>query len=161
MEAEAQCAELVRLGLVDGIVTDDSDVFLFGGTRVYRHVFNRTNLVECYLASDLERELLASDLVALFRRFSTSWGDQLHSVLANAIMVFLYNTKPGHIGDLRKFLIEARPILLEHQSVIALLRPQLLRQVRRERAQQQSDGTQNFLHRRRGDLGLHGVHLVE
>ncbi|MDN3581886.1 type IV secretory system conjugative DNA transfer family protein [Mucilaginibacter flavus] len=56
--------------------------------------------------SDIERELLASDLVALFKRFSTSWGDQLHSVLANAIMAFLYNTKPGHIGDLRKFLIE-------------------------------------------------------
>ncbi|GAB3910065.1 type IV secretory system conjugative DNA transfer family protein [Mucilaginibacter boryungensis] len=56
--------------------------------------------------SDLERELLASDLVALFRRFSTSWGDNLHSVLANAIMAFLYNSKPGHLGDLRKFLIE-------------------------------------------------------
>ncbi|WP_439695167.1 type IV secretion system DNA-binding domain-containing protein [Mucilaginibacter sp. AW1-7] len=56
--------------------------------------------------SDLERELLASDLVALFRRFSTSWGDQMHGVLANAIMAFLYNRKPGHIGDLRKFLIE-------------------------------------------------------
>jgi hypothetical protein len=56
--------------------------------------------------SDIERELLASDLVALFKRFSTSWGDQLHSVLANAIMALLYNTKPGHIGDLRKFLIE-------------------------------------------------------
>jgi hypothetical protein len=56
--------------------------------------------------TDLERELLASDLVALFKRFSTSWGDQLHSVLANAIMAFLYNTKTGHLGDLRKFLIE-------------------------------------------------------
>lgn len=58
--------------------------------------------------TDLERELLASDLVALFRRFSTSWGDQLHSVLANAIMAFLYNSIPGHIGDLRKFLIEPK-----------------------------------------------------
>jgi hypothetical protein len=56
--------------------------------------------------TELERELLASDLVALFKRFSTSWGDQLHSVLANAIMAFLYNTKIGHLGDLRKFLIE-------------------------------------------------------
>ncbi|MGY3214569.1 type IV secretory system conjugative DNA transfer family protein [Mucilaginibacter sp. HD30] len=56
--------------------------------------------------SDLEKELLASDLVALFRRFSTSWGDQMNSVFANAICAFVYNRKAGTIADLRKFLIE-------------------------------------------------------
>lgn len=56
--------------------------------------------------SDLERELLASDLVALFRRFSTSWGDQMNSVFANAICAFLYNTNIGTLGDLRRFFIE-------------------------------------------------------
>ncbi len=56
--------------------------------------------------TDLEKELLASDLVALFRRFSTSWGDQMNSVFANAIMAFVYNSKLYHLGDLRRFLIE-------------------------------------------------------
>lgn len=56
-EAEAECASLLSRSLVDGIVTDDSDVFLFGGSRIYRNMFNQTKYVECYLLSDLEKEL--------------------------------------------------------------------------------------------------------
>ncbi|XPS94441.1 DNA repair protein rad2 [Ascochyta lentis] len=67
MEAEAQCAELVTLGLVDGIVTDDSDTFLFGGTRVYKNMFNAAKFVECYLANDLTSEfsLTREKLIAI------------------------------------------------------------------------------------------------
>ena len=36
--------------------------------------------------SDLEKNLLASDLVSVFQRLSTSWGDQMTSVLNNAIL---------------------------------------------------------------------------
>ncbi|KIK62998.1 hypothetical protein GYMLUDRAFT_95656 [Collybiopsis luxurians FD-317 M1] len=56
MEAEAQCAELLALNLVDGIITDDSDVFLFGGQRVFKNMFNQSKTVECFLSSDLTRE---------------------------------------------------------------------------------------------------------
>jgi len=37
----------------------------------------------------LEKNLLASDLVSVFERWSTSWGDQMNSVLQNAILAFL------------------------------------------------------------------------
>ncbi|KAJ4477244.1 hypothetical protein J3R30DRAFT_3483602 [Lentinula aciculospora] len=57
MEAEAQCAELLSLNLVDAIITDDSDVFLFGGYRVFKNMFNQSKTVECFLLSDLNREL--------------------------------------------------------------------------------------------------------
>ena len=56
--------------------------------------------------SDLEKTLLASDLVAVFERLSTSWGDQMNSVLQNAILAFLESDRRGTLADLRSFLIE-------------------------------------------------------
>lgn len=58
MEAEAQCAKLAQLGLVDGIITDDSDVFLFGGGQCFKNIFNDAKYVECFLLADVERELM-------------------------------------------------------------------------------------------------------
>ena len=82
MEAEAQCAELVSLGLVDGIVTDDSDVFLFGGTRVYKNMFNQAKFVECYLASDLEKEysLTRPKLIAIAHLLGSDYTEGLPNV---------------------------------------------------------------------------------
>lgn len=56
--------------------------------------------------SDVEKNLLASDLVAVFQRLSTSWGDQMNSVLQNAILAFLESERGGTVADLRRFLIE-------------------------------------------------------
>ena len=56
--------------------------------------------------SDIEKEILSSDLVGIFRRLSTSWGDQMNSVLGNAILAFLESTEPATLIDLRRFLLE-------------------------------------------------------
>jgi hypothetical protein len=57
--------------------------------------------------SDFEKTLLASDLVSVFRRLSSSWGDQLNSVLNNAILAFLESSEGGTLADLRRFLLDA------------------------------------------------------
>lgn len=57
--------------------------------------------------SEAEREILASDLVGVFRRLSTSWGDQMTAVLGNAILAFLESPRGGTLVDLRRFLIDA------------------------------------------------------
>jgi DNA helicase HerA-like ATPase len=56
--------------------------------------------------SELEKTLLSSDLVATFRRLSTSWGDVMDSVLANAILAFLESSRGGTLFDLKRFLVE-------------------------------------------------------
>ena len=56
--------------------------------------------------STLEKNLLASDLVSVFQRLSTSWGDQMTSVLGNAVLAILESKRGGTLSDLRRFLIE-------------------------------------------------------
>ena len=54
----------------------------------------------------LEKNLLSSDLVATFRRMSTSWGDVMDSVLANAILAFVESSRGGTLFELKRFLVE-------------------------------------------------------
>lgn len=56
-EAESQCAFLEMIGLVDGVITEDSDVLLFGARKVYRNVFEKNRLAERYDMLVIEKEL--------------------------------------------------------------------------------------------------------
>ncbi|MBW0464154.1 hypothetical protein O181_003869 [Austropuccinia psidii MF-1] len=96
MEAEAQCAELLKLSLVDGIITDDSDVFLFGGGRVYKNMFNQNKFVECYLMSDLEKELSLDQekLIQLAYLLGSDYTDGLPGVGPVTAMEILNEFEP-------------------------------------------------------------------
>lgn len=95
MEAEAQCAELVGIGLADGIITDDSDVFLFGGTFVYKNMFNNKKYVECYKLSDLQHDLGMdrTKLVQLAYLLGSDYTDGLEGVGPVLAMEILSNFK--------------------------------------------------------------------
>lgn len=89
------------LGIIPAHRVDDV-VFLDPTDEEYSIGFN---ILSAH--SDFEKNLLASDLVSVFRRLSSSWGDQLNSVLNNAIRAFLESSRGGTISDLRRFLIDA------------------------------------------------------
>jgi DNA helicase HerA-like ATPase len=57
--------------------------------------------------SELEKNLISSDMVSVFQRLSTSWGDQMTAVLQNAILAMLESSRSGTLLDLRRFLVES------------------------------------------------------
>mmetsp|Transcript_10905 Transcript_10905/g.22305 ORF Transcript_10905/g.22305 Transcript_10905/m.22305 type:complete len:1255 (-) Transcript_10905:122-3886(-) len=89
-EAEAQCAALEQLGLVDGIVTEDSDVFIFGGKKIYKNIFDERLYAEAYMADDAEREMAINrnGMVALAMLLGSDYTEGVRGVgIVNAMEV--------------------------------------------------------------------------
>ncbi|KAM8714956.1 hypothetical protein ACLKA7_002066 [Drosophila subpalustris] len=55
MEAEAQCAFLNAVELTNGTITDDSDIWLFGGRTVYKNFFAQKKHVLEFRADQIEQ----------------------------------------------------------------------------------------------------------
>lgn len=95
--------------LIDRVISHVPDerlhdvVLIDPGDAEYPVGFNILNA-----RTDLERTLLSSDLIAVFRRLSTSWGDQMTSVLGNAVLAILESESGGTLLDLRRFLVEEK-----------------------------------------------------
>ena len=60
MEAEAQCAYLEQINLTDGTITDDSDIWLFGGKCVYKNFFNNNKRVLQFKSCDIQHHFKLS-----------------------------------------------------------------------------------------------------
>ena len=87
-----------------GIIPDDriDDVVLVDPSDVEFPV--SFNILQAQ--TNEEKNLLASDLVAVFHRLSSSWGEQMDTVLQNAILAVLKSGQGGTLLDLRRFLAE-------------------------------------------------------
>lgn len=100
MEAEAQCAELLTLKLVDGVITDDSDVFLFGGTKIYRNMFHDRKYVEFYDSGKITVDLGLDreNMIDLALLLGSDYTNGLKGMGPVSSMEVI-----AEFGDLRKF----------------------------------------------------------
>ena len=104
-EAEAQCATLETLGLVDGVVTEDSDVFLFGAKHVYRNIFEQKKYAERYRIDEIAAVLGVDrdGLISLALLLGSDYTLGVHGVgIVNAMEIV--NAFPGNGNEgLREF----------------------------------------------------------
>lgn len=100
-EAEAQCAELERAGIVDGVITEDSDVFLFGAKRVFKNIFVDRSYVEAYRMEDITTELGLdrSDLIDLALLLGSDYTTGVYGVgIVNGMEILKAFPKKNRLG---------------------------------------------------------------
>lgn len=81
-EADSQCGYLNMHDLVDGVITEDSDVFLFGASCVYKYLFSSKTTPEEYDMQEIST-LLGLDrckMVALAMLLGSDYTDGVYNV---------------------------------------------------------------------------------
>ncbi|KAL5506745.1 hypothetical protein EMCRGX_G008482 [Ephydatia muelleri] len=104
-EAEAQCAALELLDLTNGTITDDNDVFLFGGSTVYRHFFSQDHHPEKYTMDEIKGQIGLSreKLILLAYLLGSDYTDGLEGVGTVLAMEFLDEFKLDGFLSLQTF----------------------------------------------------------
>lgn len=99
-EAEAQCAFLDMNGLTHGTITEDSDIWVFGGQKVYKHFFNQERHCELYSAADLMRHfgLSREKMIAVAMMTGSDYTDGLENVGPVTSMEILAEFWPREAG---------------------------------------------------------------
>lgn len=82
MEAEAQCAFLNEINLTDGTITDDSDIWLFGGQTVYKNFFDQNKLVMEFKVDNIRKlfHLERNGLIQLSMLVGSDYTPGIHGI---------------------------------------------------------------------------------
>ncbi|KAF9663469.1 hypothetical protein SADUNF_Sadunf17G0053700 [Salix dunnii] len=115
MEAEAQCAYMELANYVDGTVTDDSDVFLFGGQSVYKNIFDDRKYVETYLMKDIEKQLGLSreKLIRMALLLGSDYTEGVSGIgIVNAIEVVTAFSEEDGLQKFRDWIESPDPAIL-------------------------------------------------
>ncbi|XP_050078962.1 uncharacterized protein LOC126565796 [Anopheles maculipalpis] len=96
MEAEAQCAFLNQIELTDGTITDDSDIWLFGGKKVYKNFFNQQKLVLEFTIESIEQmfHMDRKKLIQLALLVGSDYTTGIHGIGAVTALEILASFPP-------------------------------------------------------------------
>ncbi|XP_049537650.1 uncharacterized protein LOC125952292 [Anopheles darlingi] len=111
MEAEAQCAFLNQIELTDGTITDDSDIWLFGGQKVYKNFFNQQKLVLEFTIEGIEQafQMDRKKLIQLALLVGSDYTTGIHGIGAVTALEILASfpptpEQPGETSELMSML---------------------------------------------------------
>ncbi|XP_007031407.2 PREDICTED: DNA repair protein UVH3 [Theobroma cacao] len=120
MEAEAQCAYMELTNIVDGVVTDDSDVFLFGARSVYKNIFDDRKYVETYFMQDIEKEigLTREKLMRMALLLGSDYTEGVSGIgIVNAIEVLNAFPEEDGLHKFREWIESPDPAILGKLNV--------------------------------------------
>uniref|UniRef100_A0A8W7PZY4 XPG-I domain-containing protein n=1 Tax=Anopheles coluzzii TaxID=1518534 RepID=A0A8W7PZY4_ANOCL len=111
MEAEAQCAFLNQLDMTDGTITDDSDIWLFGGKKVYKNFFNQQKLVLEFTIEGIEQmfQMDRKKLIQLALLVGSDYTTGIHGIGAVTALEILASfpptpEQPGETSEMMSML---------------------------------------------------------
>ncbi len=105
-EADSQCAELVKCGIADGVLTEDMDIMTFGADKIYRNLtsYKKDNM---YI---LKKEVLNAlkinydEFVELCILFGCDYCDKIQDIKVDVIYNYFMKHKniPDTVNAMRK-----------------------------------------------------------
>ncbi len=94
-EADSQCAELVKCGLADGVLTEDMDIMTFGAKKIYRNLTSyKKDTIEISMDDVLkELNLNYEQFVELCLLFGCDYCDKLNDMKPEQIYKYYSKNK--------------------------------------------------------------------
>ena len=98
-EADSQCAELVKCGLADGVLTEDMDIMTFGANKIYRNLTSyKKDTLEVSMDDVLNTlKLNYEQFVELCLLFGCDYCDKLNDMKPE--LIYKYYSKNKNITD--------------------------------------------------------------
>jgi flap endonuclease-1 len=94
-EADSQCAELVKCGIADGVLTDDMDILTFGSNKIYRNLtsYKKDKMIIMKDVVLNELQLNYEQFVELCILFGCDYCDRLRDIKPEIIYNYFMKTK--------------------------------------------------------------------